>query len=84
MVVAIQRYHAVGGSPEEPPNQGLVPAIPGAAHSIPGRLLCLLSGLAAPAHVRRDKDAKALPVQAQPFTVRPLLAPPHPSHPEQP
>ena len=34
-----------------PPNQGLVPTIPDAAHSIPGGLLCLLSGLAAQAHV---------------------------------
>jgi hypothetical protein len=36
----------------ELPNKGLVPAIPDAAHSIPRGLLCLLSGLAAQAHVR--------------------------------
>lgn len=33
------------------PNQGLVPTSPDAAHSIPRGLLCLLSGLAAQAHV---------------------------------
>ncbi len=38
-------------TPEELPNQGLDLTIPGAAQSVPVGPLCLLSGLAAQAHV---------------------------------
>ena len=42
--------------PEKPPNQGLDLTNPDAAQSVAGAPLCLLSGLAAQAHVRRATD----------------------------
>ena len=42
---------------KELPNPGLLPANPDAAHSIPGGLLCLLSGHAAEPHVMPTKDS---------------------------